>query len=319
MTSRSRALLYRTAARSRRRAALTARRLAALRRWRALSAVYAPRESFGFDDGRLKTADYHTDAGFGLRGVSGETTAFAHANEISAAAIRRAARDAEAARSGEGPRRRRRRRAPTARLYTADDPLDARSRSPRRSRCARQIDAAARARDPRVAQVSVALSRQLERGRDRPRRRLRRAPTSARWSGSTSQIVAEQNGRRETGSFGLGGRYLYDRPVRAGDLEPRDRRGAGARRWSTSKASPRPAGEMPVRARPRLARRPAARGGRPRPRGRLQPQGHLGLLRPDRRARRRARRDGGRRRRDRRPPRLAHASTTRARRPSAPC
>ena len=41
-------------------------------------------EAFGFDDGRLKTADYSRDAGFGLRGVSGEMTGFAHANEISA-------------------------------------------------------------------------------------------------------------------------------------------------------------------------------------------------------------------------------------------
>ena len=37
---------------------------------------YSTTESFGFDDGRLKTADYHTSSGFGLRGVSGETTAF---------------------------------------------------------------------------------------------------------------------------------------------------------------------------------------------------------------------------------------------------
>ena len=35
---------------------------------------YRTSEAFGFDDGRLKTADYHTGAGFGLRGVSGETT-----------------------------------------------------------------------------------------------------------------------------------------------------------------------------------------------------------------------------------------------------
>ena len=52
---------------------------------------YNTTESFGFDDGRLKTADYHTSSGFGLRGVSGEMTAFAHANEISEAAIDRAA------------------------------------------------------------------------------------------------------------------------------------------------------------------------------------------------------------------------------------
>ena len=51
---------------------------------------YTASESFGFDDGRLKTADFNTQAGFGLRGVSGETTAFAHANELSEGAIRRA-------------------------------------------------------------------------------------------------------------------------------------------------------------------------------------------------------------------------------------
>ena len=38
---------------------------------------YLASESFGFDDGRLKTADFNTQAGFGLRGVAGETTAFA--------------------------------------------------------------------------------------------------------------------------------------------------------------------------------------------------------------------------------------------------
>src|SRR5687767_5669440 len=52
---------------------------------------YRVNEAFGFDDGRLKTADFHTGSGFGLRGVTGEMTAFAHANEISAAAIERAA------------------------------------------------------------------------------------------------------------------------------------------------------------------------------------------------------------------------------------
>src|SRR5947199_5236123 len=52
---------------------------------------YSASEAFGFDDGRLKTADYHSASGFGLRGVSGETTAFAHATEISEAAIERAA------------------------------------------------------------------------------------------------------------------------------------------------------------------------------------------------------------------------------------
>ena len=51
---------------------------------------YSASESFGFDDGRLKLADYSTGSGFGLRGVSGEMTGFSHANDLSEAAIRRA-------------------------------------------------------------------------------------------------------------------------------------------------------------------------------------------------------------------------------------
>ena len=96
---------------------------------------YRASEAFGFDDGRLKTADYHTASGFGLRGVTGETTAFAHANEISAAAIDRAAATlklldpakgaAGAAAAAHQPGDVRRRRSAVGR-----------SRSPTRSRCA---------------------------------------------------------------------------------------------------------------------------------------------------------------------------------------
>ena len=74
--------------------------------------------------------------------------------------------------------------------------------------------------------------------------------------------------------FGLGGRYLYD------DLfEPatwnRAIDEALAQALVNLESVAAPAGEMTVRARPRLARRAAARSGRPRPRRRFQPQGHL--------------------------------------------
>ncbi|MEY3906527.1 MAG: hypothetical protein RIR59_1350, partial [Pseudomonadota bacterium] len=163
--------------------------------------------SFGFDDGRLKTADYSTDAGFGLRGVSGEMTGFAHANEISAAAIRRAGEtltllDPSAASMAAAPRRNNRH------LYTDGDPMSLIPFADKVALC-QQIDAAARARDPRVAQVTVGLSAswsvvEIVRADGfvahdvRPLVRL------------NVSIVAEENGRRESGFFGLGGRYLYD-------------------------------------------------------------------------------------------------------------
>ena len=164
-------------------------------------------ESFAFDDGRLKTADYSRDSGFGLRGVSGETTGFAHANEISARAIARAGEtlrllDPATAAKAAPPERTNRH------LYTDASPLDL---VPFAEKVAllEKIDAVARAKDPRVAQVSASLSGSWS------------AIDIIRADGFTARdirplvrlnvsIVAQANGRRETGSFGFGGRYLYD-------------------------------------------------------------------------------------------------------------
>jgi len=168
---------------------------------------YVATEAFGFDDGRLKTADYSTDAGFGLRGVSGEMTGFAHANDISEAAIRRAAETLtllDPAKQGHAPPPQRTNR----HLYTDANPLDLVPFA-RKVDLMGKIDAAARARDPRVVQVSASLSGSwsvVEIVRPdgfvatdvRPLVRLNVA------------IIMEENGRRETGSFGIGGRYLYD-------------------------------------------------------------------------------------------------------------
>ncbi|MFT3966620.1 MAG: metalloprotease TldD [Sphingobium sp.] len=168
---------------------------------------YRASESFAFDDGRLKTADYSTDAGFGLRGVSGEMTGFAHANDISEGAIRRAAQtlallDPSTTAPAPPPQKTNRH------LYTDANPLDLVPFAKKVDLCAR-IDAAARARDPRVVQVSASLAGswsvvEIVRADGfvatdvRPLVRL------------NVSIIMEENGRRETGVFGIGGRYLYD-------------------------------------------------------------------------------------------------------------
>ncbi|MCL6679454.1 metalloprotease TldD [Sphingomonas sp. RG327] len=164
-------------------------------------------EAFGFDDGRLKTASYDSASGFGLRGVTGETTAFAHANEISAAAIDRAAatlRLLDPAKGAPAPPPQRTNQA----MYGSDNPLTEVPFADKVALC-QQIDAAARARDPRVAQVSVAL-----RGSWRVIEILRAdgfAVSDVRPLVQLMvQIVTADGDRRETGMFGLGGRHLYD-------------------------------------------------------------------------------------------------------------
>ncbi|MDZ7588850.1 MAG: metalloprotease TldD [Parasphingorhabdus sp.] len=169
---------------------------------------YSASESFGFDDGRLKTADYSTESGFGLRGVAGEMTGFSHSNEISEAAIKRAAETLQlldpAANSLAPPPPRTNRH-----LYGTANPLEMIPFAQKVDLC-QQIDAMARARDPRVSQVSVSVAGSwnvIEVVRPdgfvatdvRPLVRL------------NVSIVTEANGKRGTGSFGIGGRYLYER------------------------------------------------------------------------------------------------------------
>ena len=203
---------------------------------------YRKSESFHFDDGRLNKASYNTDSGFGLRAVTGETTAFAHANELSADAIRRAGQTMaliDPAKQGRAapPRHNNRH------LYTDADPIDLVPFADKVNLC-QTIDAAARARDPRVAQVSVGLLgswQVVEVVRPdgfiatdiRPLTRL------------NVNIVVESNGRRESGNFGLGGRALYDNLLqpetwnRAIDM-------ALAQAFTNLEAVDAPAGVMPV-------------------------------------------------------------------------
>src|ERR1041384_8816245 len=80
-------------------------------------------ESFLFDDGRLKSAAYDANEGFGLRVVAGETAGYAHASQISEAAIRCAADSARLAKRGYSGTMAEAPRATNTRLYGEENPL----------------------------------------------------------------------------------------------------------------------------------------------------------------------------------------------------
>jgi len=165
-------------------------------------------ESFLYDDGRLKSAAYDATEGFGLRVVAGETAGYAHASEVSEAAIRRAADSARLARRGysgvaaEGPR-------PTnAKLYGEDDPLASPAFSDKVA-LLQEIDAWARARDPRVAQVMASLvgERRIVEILRADGRLIRDVRPLCRIN---VQVSVERDGRRESGSSGAGGRAGFE-------------------------------------------------------------------------------------------------------------
>jgi len=165
-------------------------------------------ESFVFDDGRLKSAAYDSTEGFGLRVVAGETAGYAHSSEISEAAIRRAAASASLAKRGysgvaaEGPR-------PTnAKLYGEEDPLASPDFSDKVS-LLQEIDAFARARDPRVVQVMASLAgeRRVVEILRADGRLLRDVRPLVRLN---VNVTVEEAGRRESGTSGAGGRAGFE-------------------------------------------------------------------------------------------------------------
>lgn len=204
---------------------------------------YTQSESFSFDDGKLKDASFDTAQGLGLRAVADEATGFAHASDLSIAALTRAADTVKAVHSGHdgalalAP-------APTNRqLYSDENPL---SETPfaEKVETLAAIDAYARSLDPRISQVMVSLTGSWQ------------AVRIIRADGSHASdvrplvrlnvsIVTKDGERQETGSHGTGGRIGY-----GSFLDPDQWRAQTdeAYRQATLKLDsvPAPAGEMPV-------------------------------------------------------------------------
>jgi len=169
---------------------------------------YSQSESLALDDGRIKSASFDTTQGFGLRAVAGEAAGYAHASELSEAAIRRAAATVRAVASGHSGNFAEPPPGTNRSLYTDQNPLGLVDLGAK-TRLLAEIDAYARSRDPRVKQVMASLSGvwqavQIIRpgGRRvadiRPLVRLGVA------------IVVGDGDRMETGSSGAGGRVAYD-------------------------------------------------------------------------------------------------------------
>ena len=162
-------------------------------------------EALVFDDGRLKNASYDASEGFGLRAVLRETSGYAHSTEISSAALGRATETARLAVGNGGGTMAEAPAGTNRRLYTDADPFDDADFAVK-VETLREIDAFARALDPRVVQVSASLAASMQEVEIlRPEGgRLSESRPMVRMSVS---VTVEKDGRRESGSAGGGGRY----------------------------------------------------------------------------------------------------------------
>ena len=115
-------------------------------------------ESFSFDDGRLKAASFDTTQGFGLRAVAGEVTGYAHANDLSEEAIKRAAETVRAVARGHGGTAALAPARSNVKLYTDIDPLGS-AGFETKVKLLEDMNAYARAKDSRVPIVRRQIGR----------------------------------------------------------------------------------------------------------------------------------------------------------------
>ncbi|MDM0017740.1 metalloprotease TldD [Variovorax saccharolyticus] len=169
---------------------------------------YTRSEGWSLEEGIVKTGSFSIDQGVGVRAVSGEKTAFAYSDDISEASLLDAARTVRSISSAGKTARVKapaRKIAGSRSLYNGIDPISTLD-STAKVKLLEKVEQLARSRDPRVAQVMAGLASEYD------------VVLVARADGTLAAdvrplvrlsvtVIAEQNGRREVGSGGGGGRF----------------------------------------------------------------------------------------------------------------
>ncbi|WP_140627072.1 metalloprotease TldD [Methylibium rhizosphaerae] len=207
---------------------------------------YTRSEGWSLEEGIVKSGSFGIDQGVGVRAVAGEKTAFAYSDDISEASLLDAARTVRSIAAAGASRRVKVGGAPTVAgsrvLYAPMDPI-ATLDSTQKVALLEKVEQLARKRDPRIVQVMAGLASEYD------------VVMVARADGTLAAdvrplvrlsvtVIAEQNGRREVGSGGGGGRfglgYFHD-DVIVGYVDQ-----AVNAALTNLESRPAPAGEMDV-------------------------------------------------------------------------
>lgn len=219
-------------------------------------------EAWVLEDGIVKSGSFNIEKGLGVRAIAGEKTGFAYADSIDAAALSRAASAARGiAAAGQSGKQTVLSNITAPALYLSDNPLASWTEQ-QKIELLQAMDKHARKLDPRITEVTVSLTGAYEHvlvaasdgtlATDvRPLVRL------------NCSVLAEQNGRRERGSSGGGGRVDYQYFMQPVWLDNGSQQGSNGqendkRRYLSYveeavrqalimlEAKPAPAGTMPV-------------------------------------------------------------------------
>ena len=173
---------------------------------------YSRAESWGLEEGQVKSGNFNIDQGVGVRAVSGEKTAFAYSDDINLPALQQAANATKAianigADSFEANKTGVIHQPDAPQLYIPQDPIASLS-AEAKVKLLERLETYARKIDPRISQVTASIAGEYE------------VIMVARHDGVMAadvrplvrlsiNVIAESNGRREQGSAGGGGRFDY--------------------------------------------------------------------------------------------------------------
>ena len=171
---------------------------------------YSRSEAWSLDEGIVKSGSFNIDQGVGVRAISGEKTAFAYSDDISSRALTDAATAvraiAAAGQNGILPALKASTVAGHA-LYVPSDPI-ASLPAEAKVKLLERLEGFARALDPRVLQVMASLAGEYEvvlvAGSDG-----RLAADIRPLVRCSVSVIVEENGKREQGSSGGGGRFDF--------------------------------------------------------------------------------------------------------------
>ena len=169
---------------------------------------YTRAESWSLEEGQVKSGSFNIDQGVGVRAVAGEKTAFAYSDDISMPALLSAAQATRAiAGQGGAGSRHAVKNAALHQLYLPHDPI-ASLKDAQKVALLEKLEKYARSLDPRISQVTASLAGEYEVVLIARNDGLLAADVRPLVRVSLS-VIAEQDGRREQGSAGGGGRFDY--------------------------------------------------------------------------------------------------------------
>jgi TldD protein len=199
-------------------------------------------EGWSLEEGRVKSGSFSIDHGVGIRLVTGEKTAFAYSDDISVQALRDAAKSVQAGGKALAKAKVMKPANQQRDLYSSISPIEGLT-SPQKIALLEKLEQYARSLDPRVSKVSASLAGSHA------------SVMVMRLDGVTAadirpmvrvgvQVIAQQDGRREEGYAGGGGRFSMAELT--DELLQKIAKQAVHAALTNLKAKPAPAGQMSV-------------------------------------------------------------------------